>query len=60
MKPDKNTGKILVEKNDPRLEKTYGKGWMMIIGVFNLLITLVNIGVVVLKTIYTRDSYWSS
>lgn len=50
----------MVLKTDPRLDKNYGRGYMIMFTFCNLITTLINIVVVVLKTIYTRDSYWSS
>lgn len=54
----KNKLKIL--PGDPRLDPDYGRSWMMLIGSLNMLMTLINIGIVVLKTYITRETYWNS
>lgn len=33
---------------------------MIFLGIFNLVITILNVGVVVAKTYYTGESYWNS
>lgn len=51
---------MLVLDTDPRLDPNYVRGLMTLIGIGNLILTIVNIGVVVLKTKHTGESYWNS
>ena len=58
-KRDKDN-KLIIMADDPRFDPNYGRTGMTIIGVVNLLFTLINIYVVARKTYETKATYWAS
>lgn len=53
-----NKNKLLVQPDDERLNDDYGKGWMMVIGSFNFIMTVINIAVFYVKSRKSYETYW--
>lgn len=51
---------VIVTKDDPRLDPNYGFNYMLLISIFNIIVTLVNISLIVLRSMDAAESYWNS